>query len=204
MEISEILSVVSFQVEESGCLEIECHTYAIALELWAVRKRLVSSHLYPFHQIKAVSICVSGEPQYPTIPITRKPMSINHELTQEALAIGMALKASVFILHNDGTYLEYLEAGHRGKTLVSYEEMIGQKAMNFLPAPLQQIVKHFHAQAVTTGMVQHFTYQSPATGTLFQEILVPYPSDQIVVHFVTPASPGQPLTTLSQITQSSN
>ncbi len=109
---------------------------------------------------------------------------LDSELIQDIYPIAMALKASVFVIHYDGTYIEYVEAGDSGKTIASYEAMIGNKGMDLLPEPMQTTVKHYHQQAVQTGQPQRYTYASPIGGILYHTILTPYPEKQIIVSYL--------------------
>lgn len=194
----EFFSQLDFQLLKTT-LVIECWNFDNATALWGSRK-LLTRYLQPFWHIEIVRINVHGEQQYPPIKLQRNPMSFNQQLANETLAIGLALKASAFIIHSDGTYLEYLEAGHPGQPIISYTEMIGQKAMERLPEPLRSLALHYHNRAAETGLTQHFVYSSPLTQTLFRELLVPYPSEQIVVHYVLPADPSDVPTPIPQLT----
>ncbi|MBE9103377.1 hypothetical protein IQ267_28465 [filamentous cyanobacterium LEGE 07170] len=98
------------------------------------------------------------------------------------------LKASLFLISFDGTYLGYYEAGHPGDTIVPYNRMIGRKAMDELPEPVGQTVKEHHQRAIATGEPQEYFYTSPLTGRQMKSYAVPYPTNQTVALFVMEAT----------------
>lgn len=116
--------------------------------------------------------------------------TVDQNLLKLLLPLAYGIKASVFIIHYDGTYLDYFDAGHPGKTVVSYEEMIGHKAMENLPDGMRQLVTHNHEQAITTTQPQEYFYLSPLTNRWMKSIAVPYPDYSIVALFVMEGTPA--------------
>lgn len=115
---------------------------------------------------------------------------VEQDLIKLLIPLAYGIKASVFIIDYDGTYLDYFDAGHPGKTIVSYEKMIGQKAMNFLPEGMRELVKSNHEQAISTNEPQEYFYPSPLTGRWMRSLAVPYPDYNVVALFVMEGSPA--------------
>jgi hypothetical protein len=103
------------------------------------------------------------------------------------IPLASALKASVFIIDFDGTYLEYIEGGHRGATIVGYDEMIGSKAIEKLPSEMRDLVQHYHDRAVETLETQEYIYTSVLTGKRMKSLAIPYGDFRQVALFVMDA-----------------
>ncbi|MEX0271177.1 hypothetical protein AB3R30_18735 [Leptolyngbyaceae cyanobacterium UHCC 1019] len=182
-----LLSKLDFQLQQCGNFIIECFNFDIAVELWGRREEL-EAYLRHFPQVKLVTIQVCGKTEYPVLKIKKRVPTMQpfQEIIDTITPVAIGLKASIFVIHYDGTYLEYLDAGHPGKTVVPYDQMIGNKAMELLPEPMRSIVIANHDQAVATGKPQSYLYNSPTRGIPFRSIAIPYPEKQFVALLVFP------------------
>lgn len=135
------------------------------------------NHAEPIHQFHL------STPTY----LTNK---MNEQLIQMLLPFAVSLKSSLFILHYDGTYLGYFEAGNSDPTVVPYNDMIGRYAMDKLPEPMRTTVKTHFQEATATGQPVEYLYTSPRSGKIIKSIVVPYPHLQQVAVFVMDAEPS--------------
>lgn len=175
----------SFHLRLDGQLCIDCPDYAVAVNLWE-RHQQIAQSLKLFPHVYFVSIYVKGSPLFPAVTVHPSEI-VMQSITEASLDRAYELKASLFLVDYDGTYIEYCEAGHAGQTIVPYEEMIGTKAMDKLPEPMRTVVKSNHDRAIQTGEPQEYIYTSPATGKEMRSLVVPYPVLSRVVIFVMDA-----------------
>jgi hypothetical protein len=165
-------------------LVIDCPSYSHISEMWADRHALAAA-VALFPQVRAIRLTVGGAAQYPTIKIQNQAMTqLTSDFLETITAVALSLKASVFLLDYDGTYLEYLSAGLDGNPIVSYSEMIGQKAMHKLPEPMRSTCLHWHDLAVSSGQSQRYTYTSPARSREMATLLVPFPDRRVIACLV--------------------
>lgn len=112
------------------------------------------------------------------MPTPRSQYSIAPELLA-LIPSANALNLSLFVLAYDGTYLAYYpRAG--AKPIVPVEQMIGFKAMDFLPPEMQAIVCPNWEKAITSGQPVEYEYVYIRDGewTRSRTVVVPYPDCQ--------------------------
>ncbi|MEO1208249.1 MAG: hypothetical protein AAFX78_01780 [Cyanobacteria bacterium J06638_20] len=106
----------------------------------------------------------------------------------DLLPVATALKCGLFIVHYTGHYLAYFNADENANLIQNYEQMMGQRAAELLPEPIQSTVKEAHAKAIQTGQASEYFYDHPTSGRRRKAVVIPYPQHQQLAIFTMDAT----------------
>jgi len=103
------------------------------------------------------------------------------ELEEKQAAIVRAMPDMIFLLHRDGTYLDYKD-GFGTKPFVTPGEFLGRKMAEILPADVAEIVGRGIALALDRGELQSTLYQLPMPDGIhhYEARIAPSGADTVV------------------------